>query len=170
MKGIKLLLGLSIGVMTISCNSNTNKTNIETQKNFTDLTRQEEIEYIKKLDFSSETFNEIDKERINKLNEQIKQDSITEIQNIINNYTPYITSIEGAGSSHLFIDRNISNNKIEVISISTGQSDDSAEAVKTIYTFELLEDDIFPKLLSIKQNFRCQQDRGQITWDAKLCN
>lgn len=170
MKKIKLILGLGIGLFLVSCDSNSVSNKTESVKNITNFTRQEEVDFIKNLDFSSEGFYELDKEKIKELNQKIVLDSLINIQDFVNEYQGYETSTEGNGSIQLFIDRRIDNDKIEVVSITTGQLDDSVEAIKIIYKFQLIENISFPKLLSIKENYRCYTDSGHTDWDSKLCN
>lgn len=169
MKKIKLFLGLGIGLFLVSCDSNSLSTKGEIIKYVTDLTRQEEVDYIKKLDFSSEGFYELDQKKIEELNAKIVLDSLTNIEEFIGKFQPYATSTEGNGSMQLFIDRRVDDDKIEVISITTGQLDDSVEAKKVIYKFQLSETDLFPKLLSIKENYRCYTDRGHAEWGPDFC-
>ena len=169
MKKIKLILGLGIGLFLVSCDSNSVSNKTESVKNITNFTRQEEVDFIKNLDFSSEGFYELDKGKIKELNQKIISDSLTNIQDFINQYQGYETSTEGNGSVQMFIDRRIDNDKIEVISITTGQLDDSVEGKKVIYNFQLLEDSPFPKLLSIKENYRCYTDRGHTEWGPDFC-
>jgi hypothetical protein len=63
--------------------------------------------------------------------------------------------------------KEIDHNMKEVKLVEEGLLDDSLEGVKTIMTLKF-EKNRF-RILSIKQNYKCYENRGHRNWSAILC-
>ena len=112
----------------------------------------------------TETFVQIESDVIDKLNEDIISNSISNAADVIDFYKPKSEQTEG-NYSYTSSSKRIDDQTYEYTVTETGLLDDSVEGIKSVILVKN-ENDIF-KIISIKENYRCY--RGHKDWSAERC-
>ena len=114
-----------------------------------------------------ETYKTMDIAVVKSLNDSILTRNLKTEEEIMHFYKP--KSIETEGNYTYSITKHaIDNDSKEVILIEDGLLDDALAAIKT--TMILKIENSLLKVISIKENYKCQQNRGHQFWSATLCD
>ena len=116
---------------------------------------------------TKETFKTIEMDVVNSLNATISSKNLKTEEEIMHAYKP--KNLETEGHYTYTISKNdIGNGSQDIILIEDNLLDDSLLAIKTIMTVK--KENSILKVVSIKENYKCRQNRGHQEWSAELCN
>ncbi|MDT0295412.1 hypothetical protein ACFQ3R_02815 [Mesonia ostreae] len=116
---------------------------------------------------TKETFKKIDKNIVKKLNDTISSKNLKTEEEIMNAYKPKDSYTEG-NYTYTISKNDLGNDSQEIILVEDDLLDDSLLAKKTIMIVK--KENSILKVVSIKENYKCRQNRGHQEWSAELCN
>jgi hypothetical protein len=153
---IKLTI-LSVTFITLfGCNSN-NSSNSKVEK------EEQNKEVTTNNSNTSETFIQIERDKIDELNKSIISNKISKEEDVVSLYKPKLEESEGNYTYSVSL-KKLDDQTTEYTVIETGLLDDSVEGQKTVMTINN-KDNL--KVVSIKENYRCY--RGHKVWSAEKC-
>ena len=124
------------------------------------------IEQETNLNPSSEPFNIVNDSIVEDLNHLITSRALNTHEKIMNTFKPKSNEIEGPYSYTITKDI-IDSITTEVVLIELGLPDDSIEGEKTVMIIKSKNESLF--VVSIKENFKCYQNRGHEDWGIAVC-
>ncbi len=113
----------------------------------------------------NETFATINSENIERLNQVITTKEIDNTEAVIKEY---VQEFEGEGfGKYEIAERKLSRHQKEVIFMQEGLPDDSIRGRKVIMRMKMNQKKW--EVISIRENFKCAQNRGHQDWGTEPC-
>lgn len=151
-----------LAIATIFLLSACNNSKKDENKN---IERTKKIE-VSAIENNTETFKTIDVATLEKLNFIISSQNVKTEEEIMSAYKPESVEIKGH-YTYTISKKNIDNATKKITLIEDGLLDDSLAGEKTVMIVKT--ENAVLKVISIKENYKCQQNRGHQEWGVELC-
>ncbi|MBB1139268.1 hypothetical protein [Myroides sp. WP-1] len=150
-----------VGVGTMGCQDKS------TSSTPTEVETSTPVDQVK-LDSAIEEYELIKQDTLDELNEAIKREKLTSVENIMRFYAPEDTHAEGKYSYDITVLKMSDTSVTLVTLVEDGINDDSMKAKKVVMTVNLKEGQYH--VTKIKQSYQCWEGRGHANWNSNHCS